>query len=187
MIAWKKEEPMSVYRRQRLSAVSIPILVLCLGLLPACGGGVGGSQIILPEGCGVTEADLRGTWIISHLDKSLEGCPQGFLPAVTATEDRFTPAVVRDESLPGFRITATGLTASVEDVTCHITWEYLDQATSARLDCYTTFYPETRTAGGPAEAGHCSQITLVDANGTPVAACSLASPYLDTYVMVEGS
>ena len=179
---------MSTIRRHKFSALSVPVLALCLGLLPACGGGVGGSQVIIPEGCVVTEADLQGTWVISHVDANLT-CTDESTLQVTAATNSFAPVtVVRDEDLPGFRITdAAGLTATVEDVTCHIVWNYLDQDANVLFDCYTTFDPETRTAGGTSEAGHCSQITQVDAEGNHGASCSVESPFLDTYIVVQGS
>ena len=178
---------MSTIRRHKFSALSVPVLALCLGLLPACGGGVGGSQVIIHEGCVVTEADLQGTWVISHVDANLT-CQDESTLQVTAADNSFTPViVVRDEDLPGFRITdAAGLTATVEDVTCHIVWNYLDQDANALFDCYTTFDPETRTAGGASEAGHCSQITQVDAEGNHGESCSAKPPFLDTYIVVEG-
>lgn len=177
---------MSTIRRHKFSAVSVPILVLCLGLLPACGGGVGGSQVIIPEGCVVTEADLQGTWVITHVSQTLT-CPAGTPLQTTTAPNNFTPVIVRDEDLPGFRITATGLTATIEDVTCHIVWTYLDHDTNALFDCYTTFYPETGMAGGTEEAGHCSQITLFDEDGSQGASCIIPSPYLDSYILVQGS
>ncbi len=178
---------MSLFRRHTLPAVVVPIMAFCLGLLPACGGGVGGSHVIVPEGCVVDQADLQGTWIISHVIASLS-CPEGSTLRTTSTANNFTPVtVVRDESLPGFTITATGLTATVEDVTCHITWTYLDHDTNALFECFTTFHPDTRTAGGTEEAGHCDQVTLLNKDGTPGPSCVIPSPYLDTYVVVEGS
>jgi hypothetical protein len=165
----------------------VPVLALCLGLLPACGGGVGGSQIIIPDGCAVTQADLQGTWIIGHVVSSLT-CPAGTTFQTTSRTNDFTSVtVVRDESLPGFRITDAGLTATVADVTCHIVWTYLDQDTNALFDCFTTFDPDTRTAGGTAEAGHCSQVTLLNQDGTQGASCVIPLPYLDSYIAVEGS
>lgn len=178
---------MRSFRRHARHAGIVTIPALCLALLSACGGGAGGKNVIIPEGCVVTEADLQGTWIISHVAASLN-CPAGSTLQATAASNDFTPVTVaRDESLPGFMITAAGLTVAVEDVTCHITWTYLDQQTDALFNCYTTFDPETRTAGGIAEAGHCSQITLVNDDGTPGPGCSIPSPYLDTYIVVEGT
>ncbi len=175
---------MSLFRRNTLPAVLVPALALCLGLLPACGNGVGGSHVIIPEGCGVTQADLQGTWTITHVAQSLT-CPAGTLLQTTGTANHFTPVtVVRDESVPGFRITATGLTATVADVTCHITWTYLSQDTNALFECFTTFHPDTRTAGGTVEAGHSDQVTLNDGAG---ATCAIPLPYLDTYIVVTGS
>jgi hypothetical protein len=162
----------------------VPILALCLGLLPACGGGGGGNRVIIPEGCDVQQADLQGTWSIAHVAQGLT-CPPGVTLQTTSTANHFTPVtVVRDESLPGFKITAAGLTAHVADVTCHITWSYLDQDTNAQFECFTTFHPPTRTAGGTEEAGHCDQVTL---NAGAGVSCIIPLPYLDTYVVVEGS
>jgi len=176
---------MSLLRGHGTPTVMVPILALCLGLLPACGGGgVGGDKLIIPEGCAVTQADLQGTWTINHAIKNLN-CPAGTTLQTTATANSYAPVTVdRDESLPGFKITATGLTATVEDVTCHIVWTYLDAATNAQLDCFTTFHPPSRTAGGAAEAGHCSTVTLVNPPGT---SCIIPSPYLDSYIVVTGS
>jgi hypothetical protein len=178
---------MSSSRRNTLPTAIVLVLALCLGLLQACGGGVNGEPLIIPEGCAVTQADLQGTWVLSHVIASLT-CPAGSTLQTTARASRFTPVtVVRDESLPGFRIAGTGLTATVEDVTCHITWTYLDIDTDALFDCYTTFHPDSRTAGGTTEAGHCSQVTLVNNDGTPGESCVIPAPYLDSYVAVEGS
>lgn len=178
---------MSWPRPRTLPAVCVSILALCFGVLSACGGAVGKSHVIIPEGCVATEADLQGTWVISHVIEILS-CPAGSTLQTTSAPNNITPVtVVRDESLPGFRITATRLTATVEDITCHIVWTYLDQDTNALFDCFTTFHPPTRTAGGTVEAGHCSQVTLVDEDGTPGASCVIPYPYLDTYIVVEGS
>lgn len=178
---------MSWLRANALRMLGVPMVALCLGLLPGCSGGVGSSQVIIPEGCVATQADLQGTWVISHVVQTLS-CPEGSTLQTTAAPNSITPVtVVRDESLPGFRITATGLTATVDDITCHIVWTYLDRDTNALFDCFTTFHPESRTAGGTAEAGHCSQVTLVNNNGTSGASCVIPSPYLDTYIVVEGS
>jgi hypothetical protein len=187
LIDWKKEKRMSWLRPHALAVVTAPVLILCLGLLTGCGGGVGTSHVIIPEGCVATQADLQGTWVISHVVQTLT-CPAGSTLQTTAAPNSITPVtVIRDESLPGFRITATGLTATVEDITCHIVWTYLDRDTNALFDCYTTFHPETRTAGGTVEAGHCSQVTLVNQDGTSGESCVIPSPYLDSYIVVEGS
>ncbi len=188
---------MSLSRRKALAAVTVPVLALCLGLLAACGGGVGGEQIIIPEGCAVTAVDLQGTWNIHHVAATLD-CPTGTSLQTSAMVDSFAPVtVLRDESLPGFRITATGLTATgqtitgltaeVADVTCHIFWTYLDHDTNALYECFTTFHPPTRTAGGEMAAGHCDQVTLLDPDGTTGATCPLPPPYLDGYIVVTGS
>jgi hypothetical protein len=178
---------MQLFRRSTFPAATVAILALCLGLLPGCAGGVGGSHVIVPEGCVATQAELHGTWVISHVIANLT-CPAGSTLHTTSAPNSFTPVtVVRNESLPGFEITATGLTATVADVSCHITWTYLDQATNALYECFTTFHPATRTAGGTTEAGHCDQVTLVNTNGTLGASCVIPSPYLDTYIVVEGS
>ena len=175
---------MRLSSRSTLSAVMVSILVSCLGLLPACSAGGGGSQVIIPEGCGVTQADLQGTWNIGHVPATLD-CPAGTPLQTTGAVNIFNPVtVVRDETLPGFKITATGLTAEVTDVTCHITWTYLSQDTNATYECFTTFHPPTRTAGGTAEAGHADSVTL---NGGTGLSCNIPSPYLDSYIMVEGS
>jgi len=177
---------MPPFRHHTLLAAPVPILALCLGLLTACGG-VGGSQVIIPEGCVVTAADLQGTWVVSHVSETLT-CPAGKKLQTTTATNSFTPVtVVRDEALPGFMITGTGLTATVLDVSCHIVWTYLDHDTDALFDCYTTFNPDTRSAGGTAEAGHCSQITLINPDGTTGASCTIPAPYLDSYIVVEGS
>jgi hypothetical protein len=184
---WNKEKRMAWIRPRRFPSIGLPILALCLGLLPGCSGGVGSSHVIIPEGCVATQAQLQGTWVISHVVQTLT-CPAGSTLQTTSAPNNIAPVTVaRDESLPGFRITATGLTATVDDITCHITWTYLDSATNALYGCFTTFHPETRTAGGTTEAGHCDQITLLDMNGDPKASCLIPLPYLDTYIVVEGS
>jgi hypothetical protein len=179
---------MSFIRRLRYPALLVPIIALCLGLLPACSPhGGSGDTLIIPEGCAVTQADLQGTWVISHAASTLT-CPVGHTITTTGTPNSFSPVtVVRDESLPGFKITATGLTATVADVTCHIVWTYKDQATNALYECFTTFHPATRTAGGTTEAGHSDQITLINKDGSLGASCSIPLPYLDSYVVVQGS
>jgi hypothetical protein len=179
---------MSFIRHLRFSAVIVPVIALCLGLLPACSrGGAGGTHLIIPEGCAVTAAELQGTWVISHVASTLT-CPVGSTIHTTATPNNFSPVtVVRDESLPGFKITAAGLTATVADVTCHIVWTYRDQATNAMYECFTTFHPDTRTAGGTTEAGHSDQVTLINKDGSLGASCSIPLPYLDSYVVVQGS
>ena len=169
-------------------AVLIPLVALGLGLLTACQGG---PELIIPEaavtgGCTVTQADLQGTWSITHVAATLF-CPADIRFTTTTRANRFGPVtVVRDETLPGFRITATGLTATVADVTCDIAWTYLDRDTNARYECFTTFQPDTRTAGGTTEAGHADRVTRLNNNGTTAASCSIPLPYLDTYIVVEG-
>ena len=178
---------MSWPRTLTLPAVSAPILALCLGVLTGCGGGVGSTHVIIPEGCVATQADLQGTWAITHVVETLT-CPAGSTFRTTSRPSTFNPVTVaRDESLPGFRITATGLEATVDDITCHITWTYLDPDTNALYGCFTTFHPPTRTAGGTEEAGHCSQVALLDRDGNQVASCVIPLPYLDTYIVVTGS
>jgi len=179
---------MSLLRHFRFPAVIVPVTALCLVLLPACSPhGGSGDNLIIPEGCAVTQAELQGTWVISHVASTLT-CPAGTAIHTTATPNNFGPVtVVRDESLPGFKITATGLTATVADVTCHIVWTYKDQDTNALYECFTTFHPATRTAGGTTEAGHSDQVTRINANGTTGATCPIPPPYLDSYVVVQGS
>jgi len=178
---------MTSFRRRTLVIVNVPILALAIGLLSACGGAGGGNHVIVPEGCGVTQADLQGTWVISHVIANLT-CPPGSTLQTTAAANSFAPVTVaRDEALPGFTITATGLAATVADVSCHITWTYLDHDTNALFECFTTFHPATRTAGGTVEAGHCDQVTLINPSGTLGASCVIPLPYLDAYVVVEGS
>jgi len=187
VIGWKKEKHMSSIRPHALRMLGVPMVALCLGLIPGCGGKVGSSQLIIPEGCVATPASLQGTWVISHVVQNLT-CPAGSTWRTTSRAARIAPVTVaRDESLPGFRITATALTATVDDVTCHITWTYLDPDTDAWYSCYTTFHPETRTAGGTEAAGHCSQVTLVRNDGTLGDSCVIPLPYLDTFIVVEGS
>ena len=179
---------MSLRRRHRFPAVVVPLVALGLGLLLACQGkGVDGPSLIIPEGCAVTEADLQGTWVISHAAATLT-CPAGSTFSTTAAPNSFSPVtVVRDETIPGFKITAPGLTATVADVTCHIVWTYLDRATNAMYECFTTFHPASRTAGGPAEAGHSDRVSLIKKDGTTGASCPIPVPYLDSYVVVEGA
>jgi hypothetical protein len=174
--------------RHAFPGVLFPLAALGLGLLTACQGG---PDLIIPEaagtaGCTVTRADLQGTWVITHVAATLF-CPAGIPFATTTRANRFGPVtVVRDETLPGFRITATGLTATVADVTCDVAWTYLDRDTNARYGCFTTFQPDTRTAGGTTEAGHADRVTRLNNNGTTAATCSIPLPYLDTYIVVEG-
>jgi len=176
---------MSLFRRHTLPAVGVPVLALCLGLLLACGAGVGGSHVIIPEGCGVTQADLQGTWVLTHAATTLY-CPAGTPLQTTGAATSIGPVtVVRDESLPGFKITGTGLTAEVTDVSCHITWTYLSQDTNATYECFTTFHPPTRSAGlGTDGAGHADSVTLKGGTGV---SCNIPSPYLDSFVLVQGS
>jgi len=170
--------------RGRVPISRTPVLAIGLGLLSACQ--LGGTQVIIPETCMATLADLQGTWIISHVIATLT-CPAGVPLQTTSTGSRFTPVtVVRNESPPGFTITATGLTAKVEDVTCNIVWTYLDKDTNARFDCDATYSPDSRTAGGTTEAGHCRQVTPLKKDGTPLASCAIPSPYLDTFIVIEG-
>lgn len=172
--------------RHALPAVLIPLVALGLGLLTACQGG---PDLIIPEaagaaGCTVTQADLQGTWVITHVTATLF-CPAGVPFATTTRANRFGPVtVVRDEALPGFRITATGLTATVADVTCDVAWTYLDRDTNARYECFTTFHPGS--AGGTMEIGHSDRVTRLNNNGTTAASCSIPLPYLDTSIVVEG-
>jgi hypothetical protein len=178
---------MSFMRHLRSSAVIVPGIALCLGLLPACSSGAGGTHLIIPEGCAVTAAELQGTWVISHVASTLT-CPAGSTIHTTSTPNNFSPVtVVRDETIPGFKITAAGLTATVADVTCHIVWTYLDHDTHALYECFTTFHPDTRTAGGTTEAGHSDQVTLINKDGTTGAICAIPSPYLDSFVVITGS
>jgi hypothetical protein len=162
------------------------LVALGLGLLAACQGG---PDLILPEvagaaGCTVTQADLQGTWVVSHAATTLF-CPAGIPFATTTRANRFGPVTVaRDETLPGFRITATGLTATVADVTCDVAWTYLDRDTNARYECFTTFHPDT--AGGTMEIGHSDRVTRLEKNGSTAASCSIPTPYLDTDLVVEG-
>lgn len=186
MIFRKKEKRMTCLRPYALRMFGVPIVALGL-LLPGCGGKVGSSQLIIPEGCVATQASLQGTWVISHVVQNLT-CPAGSTVRTTSRATRIAPVtVVRDETLPGFRITAAELTSTVDDVTCHITWTYLDSDMNAWFSCYTTFHPETRTAGGTEAAGHCSQVTLVRNDGTLGDSCVIPLPYLDTFIVVEGS
>jgi hypothetical protein len=179
----------SLRPRHAVQAVLIPLAALGLGLLTACQGA---PDLILPEavvgaGCTVTRADLQGTWVITHVAATLF-CPAGIPFATTTRANRFSPVtVVRDETLPGFRITATGLTATVADVTCDIRWTYLDRDTNARYESFTTFQPDTRTAGGTTEAGHADRVTRLNNNGSTAASCSIPLPYLDTFIVIEGS
>jgi hypothetical protein len=183
------DERTSVRPGHVFQAVLIPMAAFGLGLLTSCQGA---PDLILPEaavgaGCTVTQADLQGTWVISHVATTLF-CPAGIPFATTTRANRFGPVtVVRDETLPGFRITATGLTATVADATCDIEWTYLDRDTDARYECFTTFQPDTRTAGGTTEAGHADRVTRLNKNGTTAASCPIPLPYLDTYIVVEGS
>jgi hypothetical protein len=143
--------------------------------------------LVIPEGCGVTTADLQGSWAISHVVASLT-CPAGTTLKTTSTINTFAPVtVVRDETIPGFKITANGLTASVADVTCHILWTYKDHDTNAMYECFTTFHVPSRTAGGTTEAGHSDQVTLINKDGTLGTTCAIPVPYLDSYVVVTGS
>jgi hypothetical protein len=185
VIDWTREVSMTLFRRNTIRSAGVPVLALCLGLLPACrGGGVGGDQLIIPEGCVVTKADLQGTWVLSHVAANLT-CPPGTTLHTTGATTTFNPVtVVRDESLPGFKITAPGLTAEVTDVTCHIVWTYLSSDTNALYECFTTFHPATRTAGGTDAPGHADQVTLNNGAG---ASCVIPSPYLDSFVVVTGS
>jgi hypothetical protein len=177
---------MSCLRPHALRMIGVPIVALGL-LLPGCGGGVASNNLIIPEGCVATQASLQGTWVISHVVQDLT-CPAGSTVRTTSRATRIAPVTVaRDESLPGFRITAAGLTSTVDDVTCHITWTYLDSDMDAWFSCYTTFHPASRTAGGTEAAGHCSQVTLVENDGTLGASCVIPDPYLDTFIVVEGS
>jgi hypothetical protein len=183
-----KEGRISRRLRRRFRAVAVPIVALGLGLLTACQGG---PDLILPEvavaaGCTVTPADLQGTWVVSHVATTLF-CPADIPFATTTRANRFGPVtVVRDETLPGFRITATGLTATVADVTCDIEWTYLDRDTDARYECFATFQPDSRTAGGTTEAGHSNRVTRINKNGSTAASCAIPPPYLDSYIVVEG-
>jgi hypothetical protein len=174
-------ERISLRARHRRRAAIVPIAALCVGLLLSC---VGGPHVVIPEGCTVTQAELQGTWAIRHAVATLT-CPAGTKFATTATTDRFSPVtVVRDETVPGFRITAAGLTATVADVTCDIQWTYLDHDTNARYECFSTFQPDSRTAGGATEAGHADRVTLSNKAGS---SCSIPPPYLDSYIVIEGS
>ena len=177
---------MTCLRPHALRMFGVPIVALGL-LLQGCGGGVASNHLIIPEGCVATQASLQGTWVISHVVQDLI-CPAGSTMRTTSRATRIAPVTVaRDESLPGFRITAAALTSTVDDVTCHITWTYLDSDMDVWFSCYTTFHPETRTAGGTEAAGHCSQVTLVKNDGTLGDSCVIPSPYLDTFIVVEGS
>jgi hypothetical protein len=171
----------------RLPSALILSLAVGLLLLPACRGRLGDDKVVMPAGCVLTDAELRGTWTVSQVAQDLT-CPAGVTVKTTTKANNFSPVtVVRDESLPGFKITASGLTATVADDTCHIVWTYLDQSTNSEFDCYTTFHPDTRTAGGTEEAGHCSQITRLNTDGSTGASCALPPPYLDAFVVVTGS
>jgi hypothetical protein len=175
-------------RRLKYPALIVPITALCLALLPACSPhGSSGSSLIIPEGCVVTQADLQGTWTLTHVAANLT-CPPGTTLHTTGTPTVFQPVtVVRDETLPGFKITAPGLIAEVSDVSCHITWTYRDHDTNAMFECFTTFHPATRTAGGPEAAGHADSVQLINKDGTPGTSCNIPSPYLDSFVVVSGS
>jgi len=174
-------------RRHRSAALFVALAALCLGLLPACQGVADGGHLVIPESCALLPPDLLGTWVISHVVATLT-CPAGIPLRTTATANRFVPTTAyRDDSVPGYRIAATGLTVRLED-SCSITWSYLDRDTSARYDCFGTFQPAnhtTGTTGGTAEAGHCTQVTLTNKNGTTGASCAIPSPYLDTFITVE--
>ena len=173
-------------RRHRSAALCISLAALCMALLPACQGVADDGYLIIPESCALLPPDLLGTWVISHVVATLT-CPAGIPLRTTAAANNFVPTTAyRDDSLPGYRIAATGLTVALED-SCHITWSYLDRDTNARYDCFGTFQPAnhtTGTTGGTAEAGHCTQVTLINKNGSTGASCAIPSPYLDTFLDV---
>jgi len=160
---------------------------LCLGLLSACQGVADGGHLVIPESCALLPPDLLGTWVISHVVQTLT-CPAGIPLRTTSTANSFIPTTAyRDESVPGYRIAATGLAVVLED-SCGITWSYVDRDTEARYDCFGTFQPAnhtTGTTGGTAGAGHCTQVTRINRNGSTGASCAIPSPYLDTFITVE--
>ena len=177
---------MRTMHRERSSAVALSILAVGIGLLASCNSGLGGShRIIQTMDCGVALADLQGTWKVRTANVDFV-CPAGTTRHATGTVNSYAGLTVTEIGTQ-FTISGTGLEAIVDTDSCHISYTFIDHDTNAQFECFCTFDPDSRTAGNAAEEGHCDNVA-VDTNrdGTRETSCAIASPYLGSFLVVEG-
>jgi hypothetical protein len=134
--------------------------------------------------CGVTQADLQGTWMVRTANMNFI-CPAGTTRHATGTVNSYTGLTVTAIGTQ-FKISGTGLEATVDTDSCHITYTFIDRDTNALFECFCTFDPATRTAGSATDEGHCDGVA-VDTNrdGTRETSCAIAAPYLGSFIVVQ--
>ena len=186
MINGAKDFIMRFIQRHRISAASFVVLIVGLGVLASCNSGLDGShRITQTMDCGVTLVDLQGTWKVRTANMDFV-CPAGTTRHATGAVNSYTGLTVTEIGTQ-FKISGTGLEASVDTDTCHITYTFIDQDTKAQFECFCTFDPASRTAGSATNEGHCDGVALdADNNGTRETTCAIASPYLGSFIVVEG-